>query len=92
MTAPAAVGESEAHLAPASIIVGNMDVLHPSSVGRIAAGPVLQLTVDAAVRTAHVNGLALRVQRHHSGAGDAGMPNRRDRLCAWARSFDRCEF
>ena len=53
MTTPASMGESQTHLASTATVIRNMNVLHPPGVGRVAAGPVLELTVDAAIGSGH---------------------------------------
>lgn len=91
MTASTAVSEPQSHLAAAAIVVGNVDVLYTSRVGRIATAPALELAVDAAVRTAHVHRLALSVERHPPRPRDPCVPHARDCMRARASRLDRCE-
>ncbi len=62
-TASAAMREPEPHFTAATVVIGNVDMLHTTRVRGIAAGPTLELSIDAAVRTAHVHRLALRMER-----------------------------
>ncbi len=89
---PAAMRESQSHLATARIVVGDVNMLHATGIGRIATLPISELRVDAAVRATNVDRLALRVQGHDSRSCYARVPHRRNRLRAGARSFDRREF
>lgn len=64
MMVPAAMSEAQAHFPASGLVVRDVDVPHPSSVGGVAAGPALQLRVDATIGTTHVDRLALRMERH----------------------------
>ncbi len=85
------MSEPQAHLSAAAIVIGNVDVLHASGIRRITAAPALELRVDAAVGTAHVHRLALRMQRHPPRARDPRVTYAGDRVRARASRLDRCE-
>lgn len=91
MTTVSAVSKAQPHFPAATVVIRDMDVLHAARIGRVTAAPALELRVDAAVRTANVHGLALRVKRHTPCSGDARMPDTGDRMRSRTSRLDGCK-